>query len=650
MAAPSHAPANPDATKAPDSNSLEAFWRLLAYVRPYMALLLAAILAAVVYSGARTGRALLIQPLFDEIVLPQAASDKAPALGEWFGGMSDFSSALQPDGEAAPAAEASPETVAKDEQLVSQVQEALPRILLAALLILTLLPISHFGQVYLSEFVLGRVLVDIQRQLCAKLLRLPLRFHHETSRGDTLSRVLSDAQRAQQSLDLVFSDVVVSILSLAVGIATLLWLSWPLTLTLVAVVPVVAGSIALFGRRIRKSAKKRQESQADMTGRLVQILNGIKVIKAFRAESDEERAFGEHNLRLFQRNLKVVKNRALSRTVVEALTNAAGIAVLLLGVGVVASQLWGLTMGSLMAFIGVMQSTYRPMKDLTKGWTKLQEALPSAERFFALLDLDDTTPDTGDARTLPPLQEGIRVSKISFSYGREPVLRDVSLNVDVGEVVAIVGATGSGKTTLADLLLRFYDPEAGSIEADGVDLRQITRESWLSRIAVVTQEPFLFSGTIRENIRYGRPDADDAAVAAAAKAAHVEEFVHTLPEGYDTDVGDAGLRLSGGQRQRITIARAILNDPEILIFDEATSALDAKSERFVQDAIESLLGGRTVFIIAHRLSTVRNADKILVLDGGQVADVGRHDDLMARGGLYRELMTLQADGAALGSA
>ncbi|MDJ0787165.1 MAG: ABC transporter ATP-binding protein [Myxococcota bacterium] len=618
------------------------FTRLARYARPYVAVLLLAILCAGAYAGARAGRAWLLQPLFDEVILPSSAAGNLdlggflPALG----------------GEAPPDASDGPEAGAPDPEerarLEASVRESLPRILWAALLIVALLPLAHLGQVYLSQYVLGRVLVDIQQDLCSKLLSLPLRFHHRASRGDLLSRVMNDTQRAHVALEHLLVDVVQSLLALAVGVGLLLYISWQLTLLLAVVAPVLALVIAAFGRSIRRGARRRQESQADITARLVQILSGIKVIKSFSAERAEESDFGQENLRLFRRGMRVVRSRTLARTVVEGMNNAIGVAIILLGAAVVVQGFWGLTLGALSAYVLVMQSTYRPVKDLTKGWTRLMDALPSADRFFELLDAEGETRESVSPVRFEGLREGVSLANVSFAYEDEPVLRDVSLDVAAGQVVAIVGRTGAGKTTLADLLLRFHDPDEGTVRIDGIDLRDIERSSWLSRVAVVTQEPFLFPGSIADNIRYGRREASDAEIESAARAAHVDEFAEGLPQGYDTDVGDAGVRLSGGQRQRITLARAILRDPDVLVLDEATSALDAKSERYVHEALDALLPGRTVFVIAHRLSTIRSADRIVVLDKGAVVETGSHEELLDRaGGIYRELVELQSERANL---
>jgi subfamily B ATP-binding cassette protein MsbA len=608
------------------------------YVRPYLGVLALAVALSAVYAGSRTARAWLLEPVFDEVILPHQQS------GERFSWQELRKDVLGgAEAQSAPPAPP-PESSEQREAVRTKVTEALPRILLGALLIVLVLPLAHVGQEVLSQWVLGRVLVDLQQQLCEKLLSLPLRFHHGQARGETLSRVMNDAQKAHHSLDLLFQDVVQSVVGLLVGAAVLLFISWQLTLSLLVIAPIVAGVIAAFGRRIRSSAMRRQESQSDVTQRLLQILSGIKVIQAFHAQRGEAVAFARENQRYFRRNLRVQRNRAYSRSAVEGLNNLIGVMVLFGGVALILGELWGLSFGALAAFVAVMQSTYAPLRDLTRGWTKLQEAVPSAERFFEILDETSETPDAAGAMRLSGIRRGIRVDKVSFSYGREPVLRDVSFEAKRGEMVAIVGATGSGKTTLADLLLRFYDPDAGAIEVDGVDLRRIARDSWLEHVAVVSQEPFLFAGTIRQNIAYGRPGASEAELREAARVAHVDEFLGRLPDGWETDVGDAGALLSGGQRQRITIARAVLKNPEVLIFDEATSALDAKSERLVQEAVDGLLAGRTTFVIAHRLSTVRHADKILVLERGAAVELGTHEELLARGGRYAELMAHQSDG------
>jgi len=566
------------------------FLRLLGFARPYFKVVAVAMVFAAVYSGARYLRAYLLKPILDDVLI---AGESLTTLA------------------------------------------SLVAILLVAL------PIGHFGKDWAIEWSLGRILLDIQQALCRKLLALPLAFHHDRSRGDVLSRALNDVTRSHRALNVLFSDVLQSGIGIAAGVTSLLLLSWQLTLASLVIAPVLVVVIAFFGGRIERGARKRQASMGDVTQRFLQILSGIKVIKAFRAETHEEASFERQNRKLFRRHMRVILARVGSHTSVEALNNAMMIAVLLLGAWWTQQQRFGLTPGDVTAFVAILLTTYGPMKLLTKGWTHLQEALPSAQRFIEVLDEETRIDDAPDAVAIGPIAREIRFEGVAFSYGREPVLRDVELTVRAGETVALVGRTGSGKTTLVDLLARFHDPDAGRITIDGVDLRRIQRDSLLERIAVVTQEAFLFAGTIRDNVCYGRPQATEAEVAAAARAAHVDEFVEQLPQGWETDVGELGAKLSGGQRQRITIARAILKNPDVLIFDEATSALDAKSERLVQEAIDHLLEGRTAFVIAHRLATIRHADKIVVLENGAVSAIGTHEALVARPGLYRELVKLQ---------
>jgi subfamily B ATP-binding cassette protein MsbA len=593
-------PAGP--TRRAQQSNLALLGRMLSFAKPYLPTIALTVALTLVFAAGRYVRAYLMKPLLDDVLLPAHASL----------GVVDTLGPLQ-------------------------------FILAAAFAIAIVMPGVLYARLYLLAHTLGRISIDIKNTLAAKLLRLPLSFHRAKHSGETLNRALNDSNASEAALKLVFGDFLQAGAMVLGGGITLFFISWQLTLVSLIAAPLVIGTVAWFARRIRRSARRRQEQLGEVTQRLVDILAGIKVIKAFAGEQLEEEAFRREATKLFRRDMKVVKNRVLSRSLVELFTGITGIGMLGLGAWLVIGGMWDITPGVVAAFATVLATTYRPLKTLSRGWAKLSEALASAERYFEVLDMDAEAPDPKGAVVIDGVHQSIRFRDVSFRYEKKSVLEGIDLEVKAGEVIAIVGRSGEGKSTLVDLLLRFHDPTSGAIEIDGRDLRAITRASLMAQVAIVSQEPFLFDTTIGENIRYGRPEASDAEVEQAATIARVNEFATQLPDGYETEVGEFGLRLSGGQRQRITIARALLKNPAILVFDEATSALDAKTEQTVQDAIDSLRGNRTLFIVAHRLSTIRRADRILVMELGKIAQQGTHEELMSQPGQYRDLAGLQSD-------
>ncbi len=615
----------------PQEQRTRSVIRLLGYARPYAWLVVLVIGFSLLYGGGLTGRAFIMKGFVDDVALENARVDSIEDLLK------------------RPAAEQLDQRKLREERrdLKDRVRRNFRRTLLAGALLILVMPVIRLVRDFASEWVMNRVLVDMQRDVATKLLRLPLARHQRDSRGDAISRLTSDTGVANRLQSMIYGDFLEDLGVVVAALTAAALLSWQLALALLVIGPPVAVVMTVFGTRIRKASQRRQEQVSEVLQRIVQILSGIKVIKAFGAEKLEADAFQHELMRFFRRAVRVVRNRVYSRALVEFFSQAVMIAVVFLGIWAVIGDFWGLTLGTLMAFSFVAGSLYRPLKALTHVWNAIHDALPSAARIFEVIDAPEELQDEPGSRPIMRLTQGIRFRDVTFDYGREEVLRGLDLEIPAGQTVALVGPTGSGKTTIADLVLRFHEPESGVIEFDGIDARRVTRKSLRELCAVVTQEPFLFDTTILENIRYGRPEASFAEVVEAARAANAHDFIDSLPQGYGTPVGELGGQLSGGQRQRVTIARAVLRDPQILILDEPTSALDSKSEQVVQEAIANLMKGRTVIVIAHRLSTVQSADKIAVLEQGKISMTGTHEELASRGGLYQELVRLQlSDGNA----
>ncbi|HVN84440.1 MAG TPA: lipid A export permease/ATP-binding protein MsbA [Candidatus Binatia bacterium] len=496
-----------------------------------------------------------------------------------------------------------------------------------------------FGSTYLTEYVGQRIIADVRNQLNEHIQHLSLSFFNRTPTGTILSRVTNDVVLVRAAL----TDAVASILKDATSLIVLVVVAfvndWVLALIAFVAFPASVLPLMRLSKRLRGFSRKGQISIGNLTVLLQETVQGNRVVKAFGMEDYEQRRFGDENQRLFKLSMKATRIRAFTTPMLEILA-AFGIAgVVWYGGHSVING--GRTQGSFLAFLTALFLLYEPFKALAKTNNVVQQGLAAAERVFELLDTATDVPAHPHGRHLGMIREGLMFQHVSFRYDHDMVLKDVNLTIRRGQLVALVGPSGGGKSTLADLVLRFYDVTEGVIAIDGVDIRQYDLASLRAQIALVTQHTFLFNDTVRNNIAYGNIECDMDAIVTAAKAANAHDFIAELPDGYDTIIGELGFKLSGGQRQRLAIARALLKNAPLLVLDEATSALDNESERLVQIALETLMEGRTTLVIAHRLSTIRRADRIVVLSAGRVVEEGTHDELLALNAEYRKLHDLQ---------
>lgn len=496
-----------------------------------------------------------------------------------------------------------------------------------------------YGQSYLMSFVGEKIVANLREQLYAHLQRLSLSYFDRTSTGLLMSRIINDVNLIQGAVSNAVTGILKDSFTILGLIGVIFYRDWQLAILAMLVLPIAVFPIVKFGRKLRKISTQSQKTMAEISIHLHETLAGNRIVRAFGTEDFEIERFSQRVRKFFQLTMKDVSIKSMSSPIMEFLG----------GIGIAAIIWYGgynvikgaSTPGTFFSFLTALLMLYEPIKHLSGVNNTIQQGLAAAVRVFEVIDLRAEIHDHPGAKAISGIRQGIFFSRVSFRYGNDWVLRDITLEVKAGEIVAIVGTSGGGKTTLVNLIPRFYEVTEGEILIDDRSIKDITQISLRRQIGLVTQQTILFNDTVRNNIAYGSPEKTEEDIIRAAQAAYAYDFIQRLPEKMDTLIGEQGVRLSGGERQRISIARALLKDAPILILDEATSSLDSDSEAEVQRALENLMKGRTTFIIAHRFSTIRNVDRILVLADGKIVEEGNHDHLMGLDGVYKRLYEIQ---------